>query len=242
MKKLIATAAFVLCALTAYAAPVNIVFTSFNQGLWQLGFPYTATINGTPDVEVMCDDWAHGGLPGQTWQANYTDLGTGNLSLLRFNQLPNALTLYEKAGWLLLETRVTPYTEWTDINIAVWYTFDNSAPLTSGAIAWLNMAQQEANLGFPGVNFHDVACIHRLTSMIPILKALRNCASRSRAGHHRSAGRGLARSLGSQEARLTFVACKLPPCRVAFRHGLLFPLVSGFTGRQGSKRQYRPRV
>jgi len=157
MKKLIATAAFVLCALTAYAAPVNIVFTSFNQGLWQLGFPYTATINGTPDVEVMCDDWAHGGLPGQTWQANYTDLGTGNLSLLRFNQLPNALTLYEKAGWLLLETRVTPYTEWTDINIAVWYTFDNSAPLTSGAIAWLNLAQQEANLGFPGVNFHDVA-------------------------------------------------------------------------------------
>jgi len=84
-------------------------------------------------------------------------LGTGNLSLLRFNQMPNALTLYDEAGWLLLQTQVQPSTQWTDINIAVWYTFYNSTPLTVGAQNWLNLAQQEANAGFPGVNFHDVA-------------------------------------------------------------------------------------
>ena len=54
----------------------------------------------------MCDDWVHGGAPGDTWQANYTNLGTGNLSLLRFNQLPGALTLYDEVGWLLLQTEV----------------------------------------------------------------------------------------------------------------------------------------
>ena len=75
---------------------------------------------------------------------------------MRFNQLPNALTLYDEAGWLLLQTEVTPSTQWTDINIAVWYNFDHNTPLTIGAQNWLNLAQQEANAGFPGVNFHRV--------------------------------------------------------------------------------------
>jgi len=167
MKKLVVLAAFVLFTLSAYAAPVNIVFTSFHQGLWQLGFPYTVSVNGTPGIEVMCDDWARGGLPGQAWQANVTDLGTGNLSLLRFNQLPNALTLYHEVGWLLLQTQVTPSTQWTDINLAVWYTFDQSAPVTTGSQAWLNLAQNEANIGFPGVNFHDVVIYTPLNQFDP---------------------------------------------------------------------------
>jgi hypothetical protein len=100
----------------------------------------------------MCDDWE------QTWQANYTDLGTSNLSLTRFNQLPHALTLYQEAGWLLLETRVTtPGQTWTDINVAVWHILDSSAPLSPGGSYWLGQAQNEASLGFPGVNFSQVA-------------------------------------------------------------------------------------
>src|SRR5271165_2835392 len=147
-----------LTGVVCFAAPATIVFTSFQApNAWQLGYPYTAAINGVSGIAVMCDDWVHGGGPGQTWQANLTDLGTGNLSLLRFNQMPNALTLYDEAGWLLLQTQVQPSTQWTDINIAVWYTFYNSTPLPVGAQSWLNLAQQEANAGFPGVNFHDVA-------------------------------------------------------------------------------------
>ena len=157
MKKTLVLLSLVLTATACFAAPVPIVFTSFQNNLWQLGYPYTATINGVTGVAVMCDDWEHGGLPGQTWQANYTDLGTGNLSLTRFNQLPNAPTLYNEAGWLLLQTEVAPSTQWTDINIAVWYNFDNSTPLTIGAQNWLDLAQQEAKAGFPGVNFHRVA-------------------------------------------------------------------------------------
>ena len=59
---------------------VTIVFTLFQPQGWQVGYPYTATINGVPGFSVMCDDWAHGGQPGQTWKANFTDLGSGDLS------------------------------------------------------------------------------------------------------------------------------------------------------------------
>ena len=52
----------------------------------------------------MCDDWAHGGYPGHTWQANYTNLGTHDLSQVRFNQMSTALLAYDEAGWLLLQT------------------------------------------------------------------------------------------------------------------------------------------
>lgn len=156
MRRLVVLLGLVLAAAACFAVPITIVFTSFQPQGWQAGYPYTATINGVPGISVMCDDWEHGGLPGQTWEANYTDLGTGNLSLLRFNQLPNAATLYDEAGWILLQTQVTPSTQWTDINIAVWYTFDNTTPLTTGAQNWLDLAQQEANVGFPGVNFHSV--------------------------------------------------------------------------------------
>lgn len=157
MKKLVVLLGLVFTAAACFAAPVTVLFTAFQSPGWWVGYPYTATINGLPGISVMCDDYDHGGLPGQTWQANVTDLGTGNLSLVRFNQLPNAATLYNEAGWLLLQTEVTPSTQWTDINTAVWWNFDPSTPLTIGAQNWLSLANKEANLGFPGVNFHQVA-------------------------------------------------------------------------------------
>lgn len=156
MKKLIIITGLLLAAASGFAAPADLVFTSFSHGLWQLGFPYTATVNSVTGVAVMCDDWEHGGLPGDTWQANVTDLGTGNLTDLRFNQLPNALTLYDEVGWLLLQTQSTQPAQWTYINYAVWNIFDSTAPLPGNAPFWLAQAQQEASNGFPGVNFHEV--------------------------------------------------------------------------------------
>jgi hypothetical protein len=155
MKKLIFLIGMLALTGAAYAAPANLTFISFQPGGWQIGYPYTVAVNGTP-VAMMCDDWTHGGEPGDAWQANFTNLGTGNLGLLRFNQMPAALTLYDEAGWLLLQTEVTPQAQWTDINFAVWHIFDSSVSLNQGAQAFLNQAQQEAVLGFPGVNFYRV--------------------------------------------------------------------------------------
>lgn len=162
MKKLLVVAGLLMMTAAAYAAPVTMEFIGFQLSGWQAGYPYYATINNGPVIDVMCDDWAHGGLPGQTWLANYTNLGTGNLSLVRFNPQQHsmqltALDMYHEVGWLLLQTEVTPPSDWTDINSAVWYIFDQDAQLTQGAPYWLNQAYEEYLDGFTGVNFYDVA-------------------------------------------------------------------------------------
>ena len=156
MRKLILLVGLLALTGSAYAVPASMYFVGFSPGGWQTGYPYFATVNGGPVIDVMCDDWEHGGGPGQTWLANYTNLGTANLTTLRFNQLPGALTLYDEAGWLLLHTQGAPRAQQTDINYAVWHIFDSSAPLPGNAPFWLVSAQQEANLGFPGVNFYEV--------------------------------------------------------------------------------------
>src|SRR5271157_5242559 len=156
MKKLILLVGLLALTSSAYAGPVNVVFGGFQSSGWPAGYPYFATFNGGPVLNVMCDDWVHGGLPGDTWQANFTNLGTANLSLLRFNQMPGALTLYDEAGWLLLQTQVAPQTEWQPINYAVWNIFYPSAPPYGDSAAWLTSAGLEAAKGFPGVNFYKV--------------------------------------------------------------------------------------
>ena len=155
MRKLTLLSALLIAAVSAYAVPVTMTFVNFQSGGWQVGYPYYATVNGTP-MDVICDDWAHGGGPGDSWQANLTNLGTGNIGLLRFNQLNNALTLYDEAGWLLLQTEAAAQSEWEYINYAVWNIFDSSAPLPGDSATWLTSAQQEALLGFPGVDFYQV--------------------------------------------------------------------------------------
>jgi hypothetical protein len=156
MKKLVLLIGLLAVANCAYAGSVTVTFVAFSQNIWQLGYPYSASVNGAPPIDVMCDDYGHGGLPDDTWQANFTNLGTQNLSLLRFNQLPDALTLYDEVGWLLLETRVTPRSQWVHINDAVWHIFDSSAPLDQYSQYWITQAQNEASMRFPGVNFYQV--------------------------------------------------------------------------------------
>jgi hypothetical protein len=156
MKKLVLLVGLLALSSYAYAGVLNLTFVGYQPGGWPVGYPYTITANGNP-VAVMCDDWVHGGAPGDTWQANFTNLGTSDLSLVRFNQLPSALTLYDEAGWLLLQTEVTPQVQWKDINYAVWHIFDPSSPLPGTApLYWVSLAQQEATLGFPGVDFYQV--------------------------------------------------------------------------------------
>jgi hypothetical protein len=145
-----------------YTNPETISLLSFSSGGWQTGYPYTAAITGiNGPVKVMCDDYAHGGVVGQSWTANITDLGSNNLFLTRFGHMESALgaAYYREAGWILLQTLVMPQSEYEDMNYAVWHIFDSAAPLDSGAQAWLNAARAEAAMGFPGVDFNKVFII-----------------------------------------------------------------------------------
>ena len=110
-------------------------------------------------IQVMCDDYTHGGSPGESWDANIADLGTQGIGTARFNTMPDALTLYKEAGWILLQTLITPSNEFQDMNYAVWHIFDNGVSLDQGAMTWLEAAQHEAQIGFPNVPFQDVFII-----------------------------------------------------------------------------------
>ncbi|MGA2905705.1 MAG: PEP-CTERM sorting domain-containing protein [Candidatus Korobacteraceae bacterium] len=168
MRKLVVLAVLLCGAVYAYgqinSAPVPFTFIGWNDGNWQNGYPYyvQAGTNST-EIDVMCDDYFHGGMPGDQWFANITDLGTGNLSLVRFNNIigPNSLydlMLYDEAGWLLLETEVEPSSQWVYMNSAVWTIFDPSAPCDSTCQAWMSAAQRSI-VGLPQSFYNDVYII-----------------------------------------------------------------------------------
>lgn len=160
MRKLVFLLVIFAASVSAYAGPVNVDFVNFGpSGQWQNGYPYWGDVQSLGFIALMCDDYTHGGSPGDQWLANITNLGTQNLSLTRFGNMNGALTLYDEAGWLLLETEVTGYNQWKDMNYAVWHIFDPSSPLDGGAQAWLTAAQNEAAKGFPNVNFNLVGIL-----------------------------------------------------------------------------------
>ena len=165
MRRLLILAVVLCGAVYAYAGPVEFTFLTWNDGNWQNGYPYQIVENGGGPIAVlnaMCDDYVHGGEPGDRWEANITDLGSGNISLTRFNTTPGVnalypLMLYDEAGWLLLETEDTQKSDWKEMNYAVWTIFDPSAPCDSSCLNWISMAQQFVKKnGFNQSYFDDV--------------------------------------------------------------------------------------
>jgi hypothetical protein len=107
MRKLLLVLAVLVVATSVRADVVNVTLIRYNHGNWQYGYPYFAVVFGfgvASDVlPVLCDDYAHGGNPAYIWRANATNLGSRDLTLLRFNEEPDALLRYQEAGWLLLQ-------------------------------------------------------------------------------------------------------------------------------------------
>ncbi|HUI82613.1 MAG TPA: PEP-CTERM sorting domain-containing protein [Candidatus Binatia bacterium] len=170
MRRLLLASAIVICicaAVSAYADPIEFKLLGFVGGDWQNGYPYYIQPVNAPVFKidaVMCDDWFHGGTIGQDWQANITQLGTDNISLTRFNLIPTSsalgpLTLYDEAGWILMQTQSQPFSEWKFMNYAVWHILDSDAPLLGDAASWITAAEQEAAQHFPGVDFNRIYII-----------------------------------------------------------------------------------
>jgi len=167
MHKLLILAVVVCGGVCGYAQnlgnPTEFTFVQWNGGNWQNGYPYYIEPTNGPNSQVlavMCDDYVHGGQPGDEWFANITDLGTGNIRLTRFNNVagPNALyplMLYDEAGWLLLQTLDEPSSQWVYMNSAVWTIFDPSAPCDSTCEAWITAAQNSIK-GLPQSYWDDV--------------------------------------------------------------------------------------
>src|SRR5664279_5080020 len=104
-------------------------------------YPYYLTMNGGPQTPMMCDDFFDSVSVGDSWQANITQLSSGDMSLTRFGNL----TKYEEAAYLLLQTRITDPSQWGNINWAIWDIFDPNADpgaaYKAGVDYWLNKAE-----------------------------------------------------------------------------------------------------
>jgi PEP-CTERM motif len=168
MRRLMLLVVLIGWAVVASASPIEFEFLAWNNGQWQNGYPYVIQplgVSGVGPLFVMCDDYIHGGTPGQIWDANITQLGSDNISLTRFNKMPSGpdslapLERYDEAGWILLQTLTTPSSMFQAMNYAVWNLFDPGAPCNSGCETWLMDAQEAAAMHFPNTDFDKVYVI-----------------------------------------------------------------------------------
>ncbi len=151
-------AALLIAITPAWASPVSIQFVGVS-GANQNGvytYPYYLTIDNGAWLPVMCDDFFDRIGVGDTWQANITQLSSGDMSLTRFGDLKE----YQEAAYLLLQTQVVDSSQWGNINWAVWKIFDPAADPGSqyeaGVDYWINQAE---TVDLSKINFSDIQII-----------------------------------------------------------------------------------
>jgi hypothetical protein len=129
-----------LGAASAVADTVTVQFTGVNgsTGFGYFLSPYYGTLNGDP-VTFYCVDFANQVSTNQVWQANLTQLGSGDLSNTRYGSLPNALELYREAAWLTSQFEHS--TDPANIQATIWQLFVPWAPSPSAGSDWLSLAQ-----------------------------------------------------------------------------------------------------
>jgi Flp pilus assembly pilin Flp len=116
MRKVTLMGALLVTAVAAHlsAGSVSVTYIGANGQKDSFGYlvsPSAATVNGV-SATVYCDSYANSALPGQTYWANQTNLGSGNLSLTRYGGISKTLQtqggtqtfdaqqLYAMAAWL----------------------------------------------------------------------------------------------------------------------------------------------
>jgi len=137
----------------ADSTPVTMVFTGVNgsnDGHYYVS-PYTGTMNGQA-VTLFCVDMINEVNFGQTWQANVTNLASGNLSNTRYGDsaispvAANAGILYAEAAWLTTQF-ASNSSDYVSLQYALWDLMNpGSEPTSYGNVQhWLDLAA--ANYG-----------------------------------------------------------------------------------------------
>ena len=130
----------------AVAAPVNVNYNGPAGGQFGGYYtqPYSLTINGSINVLAMCDTFNRDVNPGDHWPAIIYNLtGGANIDNTLFGGMPNALTDYEQAAYILKNYSSVP-----EANAVVWDTFlPNSIGLDSTGLAIQAAALANANEG-----------------------------------------------------------------------------------------------
>jgi len=123
----------VLCVASSAGAQ-NVTLTSAGNNIYDNIYvsPYYATVNGTPNTPIVCDDFADNSYLNTSWSgkiAAFSSLATpGGLSATAWGSVANALQLYEEAAWLTEGVLKQAAGTQGQINysFAVWAVFDPS--------------------------------------------------------------------------------------------------------------------
>jgi hypothetical protein len=163
-----------------WAGPVSVTLNSANGQTDSSGYlisPYNVTVGGTATA-AFCDDFANSDSPGETWQANETNLASGNLSNTRYGNISQTLTtasgtatydgqqLYEMAAWLTTQYGSNAVNN-GNIQDTIWDLFNPNAgdpsshPPVPGTNSWL--LASEANY-----STIDAADFNILTNTPPV--------------------------------------------------------------------------
>jgi hypothetical protein len=127
---------------------------------------------GQPTVDIWCVDFAHEVHTGQMWNANFTNMGSGDFSNtygVRFRGWSNGIAeeRYKAAAWLASQTIVPPSPAankptWPELQAAIWGLMGQTeggspmgfdlADVTDGSIRtnaadWMNQAVAASQAG-----------------------------------------------------------------------------------------------
>jgi hypothetical protein len=146
-----------LCFVSsAFAGSVNVIVTARNSHHldgYSVG-PYTATVNGIANTQVICDDFSD----KTTLNTSYTDtvntfssLGStlwGSYLMSKAggnHKLSYVTKLYEEAAWLTLQLlKPSNASSMGDIQFAIWGIFNQGAlKKDPNAKSWLTLAQHQ---------------------------------------------------------------------------------------------------
>ena len=135
-------------AVPAAADSVTLTGVSGNVQGGVYTSPYFLSINGGPDVAVMCVDFDHHVTVGESWDATLTSM-TGDLSNTRLGA--SGFATYREEAWLYQQF-LNGAASSGDINYAVWALTApdamTSAGWSVGAQNWFNLATTTDLTGF----------------------------------------------------------------------------------------------
>jgi hypothetical protein len=150
----LAAALLVVGSAVATAQQENLKFKSGGSVAYNGVYvgPYQAWVTsmpGQPVIDIFCVDYAHEVSIGQTWTANFTNLGSGDLTLTRLGYglsgnpfaLAQAQARYQMTAWLASQFAVRPTTDWGDLDYAIWNVTTPGTPtLSNAAFGWIELA------------------------------------------------------------------------------------------------------
>ncbi len=95
-------------------------------------------LNGGYSMKFYCDDFATTTYVPSSFAVAVSTLS--NLSQTKFGGAPNAVSMYQQAGWLISQMESNP-SQVGQIQFALWNVFNSSAPDPAGSSDWLNAAR-----------------------------------------------------------------------------------------------------